>query len=254
MGKKNAKHETASFLRKTISLVLELLLIGLMIYSGIKIYTWWKENNSNKELLKQISNNSKIAIETGEGEQDYIIDFNQLKQVNTDVVAWIDVKGTDIDFPVVRAKDNDYYLTHSIDKSYNSAGWIFMDCANKLDGSDKNIIIYGHNRKDSSMFGTLKNILKEEWYNNNDNRILKFVTENEESKYEVFSVYKVQVEDYYRNTSFTDKEFESFIKTIKNRSIKDFGVDVTKDDTILTLSTCADNNSYRIVLHAKKIT
>ena len=128
-----------------------------------------------------------------------------------------------------------------------------MDYKNKLNDTDKNIIIYGHNRRDSSMFGTLKNILNESWYNNEANRQIILNVKNENRRYEVFSIYKVEEEDYYIQTEFHGNEFEQFVKKIKSRSIKNFNVDVDKDDSILTLSTCADNNKYRIVLHAKRI-
>ena len=71
--------------------------------------------------------------------------------------------------------------------------------------------------------------------------------------YEVFSVYQIEAEDYYIQTSFTQESFSDFIKTLKKRSITDFGVEVGENDSILTLSTCANNNQYRVVLHAKKI-
>ncbi|MBR6640742.1 MAG: class B sortase, partial [Clostridia bacterium] len=154
---------------------------------------------------------------------------------------------------VVQAKDNSYYLRKNLDKKYNIGGSIFMDYKNKLDGTDKNIVIYGHNMKNDSMFGTLKNILKEEWYNNEENYIINLTTEKEEKKYKVFSVYKIKTEDYYIDTEFKENEFEKFINTLKDRSIKDFGTEIDEQDNILTLSTCADNNAYRIVLHAKQI-
>ena len=128
-----------------------------------------------------------------------------------------------------------------------------MDYKNKLDGTDKNIVIYGHNIKDGSMFGTLKNILEEEWYNNEENYIIDLITEKEKLRYQVFSVYKIENEDYYIDTEFKKNEFVKFIETLKERSIKYFDVEVVEEDSILTLSTCADNNKYRVVLHAKRI-
>ena len=117
------------------------------------------------------------------------------------------------------------------------------------------MVIYGHNRRDGSMFGTLKNILTEEWQNNTDNFSILLITENEKSEYKVFSVYRIEKEDYCITTNFgTDNKFKEFIDVIKSRSVKDFNVNVSIEDHILTLSTCADNNKYRVVLHAKKIT
>ena len=155
---------------------------------------------------------------------------------------------------VVKTTNNDYYLTHNFNKEYNSAGWIFADYKNKVDGTDKNLVIYGHNMRDDSMFGSLKWVINEDWYNNEDNKYITLITENETQVYEVFSVYQIEKEDYYIQTNFnTEKEFNTFAQTIKKRSKKDFNVDVNKEDNILTLSTCANNNKYRVVLHAKKI-
>ena len=197
---------------------------------------------------------SEAIIEENENEEtEYKVDFEKLKEINNQIVAYLKVKGTKIEYAVVQAKDNNYYLRRNLDKKYNVGGSIFMDYKNKLDGTDKNIVIYGHNIKDGSMFGTLENILEEEWYNNEENYIIDLTTEKEELKYQVFSVYKIENEEYYIDTEFKKKEFEEFTDTLKNRSIKDFNVDVSVEDSILTLSTCADNNKYRIVLHAKRI-
>ncbi len=190
---------------------------------------------------------------TNNEENKYTVDFNMLKKQNSDTVAWIKVNGTNIEYPIVKAKDNEYYLTHSFDKSSNSAGWIFADYKNKFDGTDKNIVVFGHNRKDKSMFGSLKNILTSEWQNNSENTEITFVSENENCLYKVFSIYQIEKEDYYIKTNFSNNnEFEKFLETIKNRSVKNFGTPVSSVDRILTLSTCASNDNYRIVLHAKK--
>ena len=183
----------------------------------------------------------------------YSIDFESLKQKNPDTIAWLKVNGTDIEYPVVKTTNNDYYMTHSFDKSYNSSGWAFMDYKNKCDGTDKNMVIYGHNRRDGSIFGTLQNILTEEWQNNSENFKIPFITENEKAEYQVFSVYKIEKEDYYITTNFgNNTEFKKFIDEIKSRSEKDFGIEVTENDNILTLSTCANDSRYRVVLHARK--
>ena len=114
---------------------------------------------------------------------------------------------------------------------------------------DKNLIIYGHNRKDGSMFSTLNNILDENWYK--EYRDIIFITENATYKYQTFSVYQIPSEEYYLQTTFADdNEFQEFISTLEGRSIHKFNVDVTENDSILTLSTCGINNKYRTVLHA----
>lgn len=86
------------------------------------------------------------------------VNFNDLKKTNPDIVGWIKVNGTNINYPFVQSKDNKYYLTHSFNKSYNSAGWVFLDYRNN-NTNNKNTIIYAHGRTDKTMFGTLKKVL-----------------------------------------------------------------------------------------------
>lgn len=249
--KKNKKH---IYVQKIIVIIILLFFISIMIFTGIKIFNWLKENKQNKDILDDISDSITIDEELDNIDK-YNVNFTSLKQTNSDTIAWIKVSGTDIEYPVVKTTNNDYYMNHSFDKSYNGAGWVFMDYKDKFDGTDKNMVIYAHNRRDGSMFGTLKNILTEEWQNNEENYIIPFITENEKAEYQVFSVYRIEKEDYYITTDFSsDNKFQNFIDKIKSRSFKDFGIDVTSEDQVLTLSTCANDNRYRIVLHAKKIT
>lgn len=231
--------------------IIQILLIVVLVYSAIHIAIWYKNNESNKEIIKETLKTVKINDDT-KNKQKYEVDFKELKNKNSDTIAWLKVENTNIEFPIVKANDNSYYLSHNFNKEYNKAGWIFADYKNKFDTTDKNIVIYGHNMRDNSMFGSLKDVIKKEWYNNESNKYITLITEEEYHIYEVFSVYQIEKEDYYIKTNFKNNEFEEFINTIKERSKKDFNVKVTKDDNILTLSTCANNNKYRVVLHAKK--
>ena len=233
--------------------ILQMIFLVALIVSITYIINWLYNNKQNEKLEEKIS--ETVVVENEDNiDVKYNIDFRELKEINNQVVGWIKVNETEIEYPVVQANDNNYYLKRNLEKNYNVGGWIFADYKNNFDGADKNIVIYGHNRKDGSMFGTLKNILKEEWYSKEENLVINFITEQEQSKYQVFSVYKIKKEDYYINTEFKENEFSEFINTLKNRSVKDFEIEVTENDSILTLSTCADNNKFRIVLHAKKIT
>lgn len=243
----NEKSKKVS-LKKVILLIIQLILLVIIIYTCSKIFKWFMENTNNNKIIEDISE----AIIVDEEKEDIIIDFEELKKYNSDSIAWIKVNETNIEYPVVKATNNDYYLKHSLDKSYNSAGWIFADYKNKFDGTDKNIVIYGHNRKDGSMFGTLKNILDENWYSKEENLQIKFSTEKENCTYQIFSIYKIEEEDYYITTYFNNN-FEEFLNVIKKRSIKNFGIELNENDQILTLSTCDNSNKYRVVLHAKKI-
>ena len=247
-NKKNKKSKRVIF-----NLIVYVILLFILIYSGIKIFKWYKDKTNNNEIAEQIKD-TVIVKDENKDKEEYTIDFNKLKEQNNETVAWIKVNNTNIEYPVVKADNNNFYLNHSFDKSKNSAGWIFADYRNKFDGIDKNIVIYGHNMRDDSMFGSLKNILNSDWYDNEENTSITLYTENEKNIYKVFSIYKIESEDYYIKTEFENSnEFEQFEKTIKKRSIKEFNIDISKSDNILTLSTCANNNKYRVVLHAKKI-
>lgn len=236
------------------SIILMCFFTALLIYSGTKIVIWYMNNQNNKKISEEIAEFVTVDETKEDDEEKYVVDFEKLKEKNSDIVAWLKVKGTNIETTVVKSTNNDYYLTHNFNKEYNSAGWIFADYKNKVDGTDKNLVIYGHNMRDDSMFGSLKWVINEDWYNNEDNKYITLITENETQVYEVFSVYQIEKEDYYIQTNFnTEKEFNTFAQTIKKRSKKDFNVDVNENDNILTLSTCANNNKYRVVLHAKKI-
>ena len=250
MTKRRLKKKYRIFLTSIFALICLICLI----YSIINIINWKLDVDRNKSIQENISENIEVIQYNGEDNKvnKYNVDFKSLKEQNPDVVSYLKVNNTNIDYIVVRGKDNKYYLSHNFNKEYNVAGWIFSDYHNKFDDTDKNIIIFGHNTRDGSMFGTLKNVLNKEWYENKENHEVILVTEKDTYYYQVFSTYSVPVEDYYINTEFKDdNEFVEFIKTIKSRSIYDYGVDVSSKDRILTLSTCTPGATGRVVLHAK---
>lgn len=182
------------------------------------------------------------------------VNFSQLLEKNKDTVGWIRLEGTNINYPVVQTSNNDYYLNHAFNGSRNYAGWVFMDYRNNAINFDKNTIIYGHGRIDGTMFGSLKNIVKDNWYENTDNYVLKFSTPTENTLWQVFSVYTIEKESYYIKTEFeSDDSYMEFLNTIANRSIYQFNASLNKNDKIITLSTCFQDNKHRVVLHAKLI-
>ena len=179
--------------------------------------------------------------------------FKELKKINNQTKGWIQVNGTNINYPFVQAKDNKYYLTRSFDKSYNDAGWLFLDYRNNINNLEKNTIIYGHSRLDKTMFGTLKNILKSSWVKNPDNYIVKLSTQTHNTLWQVFSVYRIPTTSDYLQIDFeTNEEFNNFANMLLKRSDYNFNTKVNENDKILTLSTCADNDK-KVVLHAKLI-
>lgn len=172
---------------------------------------------------------------------------------NNDTVGYLEVKNTDVSYPIVQSADNKYYLNNGFYKQKTSAGWLFADYRNSFPDLSKNTIIYGHNLNAASvMFGTLKNVLTDNWLNNTDNYIIKFDTLNNEYQWQVFSIYTTTPDFNYIDISFSDEEFLAFIQKVKGMSVKYFDVSVGKDDKILTLSTCY-TATKRLVVQAKLI-
>ena len=174
-----------------------------------------------------------------------------LKDLNSDTVGWLNIPETTIDYPIVQTTDNDYYLKHNFNKTRDYSGWVFMNYANSSTVMDQNTIIFAHNRYYSkTMFGTLSSVGKKAWYQNAKNNLITYNDVNAEMKWEVFAAYTIPVTDDYLQTNFSNQEeFFNFINLIRSRSVFKSDVNITADDKILTLSTCA-NTQDRFVVHA----
>lgn len=238
-------------IKKILNLILTLVCIVGIIYSGFHIIEWYRNTQANKKIKNKMEEHIIYSMDD-DGNEKINIDFKKLKEQNPDTVGYIKINNTNIDYVVVKGNDNSYYLKHNFNKEWNIAGWIFADYHNKLDETDKNLVIYGHDTKDGSMFGTLKNTHSKEWQENKDNLKITFITEMHRYTYEIFSTYVSEPEEYYINTEFsTIESFNEFVKTIKERSESKYDVEVTKDDKILTLSSCTPSGKKRVVVHAK---
>lgn len=256
-----------------IGWIIALLIIFVLVlgYALFRIFGWGIDNKDTDNVVRDINedvsvnyDDSNATLVNEDDDKDslywyYIkfplidVDISKLKSKNSDTVGWINVNNTNINYPFVQTSDNDYYLDHSFDKSLNEAGWLFLDYRNDSDFSDKNNIIYGHSRLDKTMFGSLSRVLKKNWYTNKDNHIIRISLDNENSLWQIFSVYKIKAESYYITTVFnSDDEYSKFLNTIKGRSIYDFDVNLSSSDKILTLSTCY-SDTERTVVHAKLI-
>lgn len=212
------------------------------------------------ELYSTIENNEDTSKEEKDMYWKYLntplssIDFTELLKQNKNTVGWLIVNNTNINYPVVQTTNNDYYLKHAFDGSYNSAGWVYADFRDNFNDFNRNTVIYAHGRKDKVMFGSLTNTLDESWYTNKENQIIQLSTIKYNTMWQIISIYKIRSENYYITTDFSsDDSFETFISVIKDRSIYDFGINVTKDDKILTLSTCYNDNGIRLVVQAKLV-
>lgn len=259
------------------NIILILIFLILFITLNISIYNiikWKLDSNKTNEEINTIQENANIEeVQDNKGTEiikqakkipkenpywDYIkmnmidVNFDNLKKINSDVVGWIKVNGTNINYPFVQSKDNKYYLTHSFSKSYNNAGLVFLDYRNN-NINNRNTIIYAHGRTDKTMFGTLRKVLNNGWINNTNNYVIKISTEKENSLWQIFSIYHIPTTNDYLQTEFKDeREYQRFLNILKNRSNHNFNTSITSNNTILTLSTCY-NDSEKMVVNAKLI-
>ena len=261
--------------KNMIAVLIFLIALVFLIISGIDLINYYIDtNNTNKEIeeietvikVEETEDNEKTEIiEQPEEEPkfspywDYIkmnlisVNFDELLKINNETKGWIQVNGTNINYPFVQTNNNDYYLNHSFYKYYNQAGWVFMDYRNNPIDYDKNTILYAHGMNTEIMFGTLKNILSSNWYDDTNNHVIKISTPTENTLWQVFSVYHIPTTNDYIQTKFTsDEEYQEFLDLIKGRSAVEFNTTVNATDKILTLSTCYSKTD-KVVMHAKLI-
>ncbi len=229
------------FILKTLS---ALFLLTVVVISTSELNRYNKGKNESKELAKEVV--SEIPGELA----PISVDFELLIKKNSDIIGWLCCPDTPINYAVVRAGDNDYYLRRDLDKQYSYSGTLFADFRNKGDFSDKNTIIYGHNMKNASMFGTLINYEEQEYFDKHPEMYL--ITPDE--------TYKIKLIAGIKETS-TAELYEGFLKPENTREIINAAISkstfrsnyvFSDDDRFVTLSTCSyDYNEARYIVIGK---
>lgn len=214
---------------------------AIFAFSVLKIIQHFNDDRHTESVAEEAKSLTEISnFSNG--------DFSDTKYLNDEIIGWIRVPGTKVDYPFVQTTNNDFYLTHSLDKTPSDAGWVFLDYRNKL--SDKNLILYAHGRLDGSLFGSLRDTLNDNWINDASLHYIETVTESGKMVWEIFSLYKIPTTSDYLKINFSENSFSDFVDKILGRSLHDFQVDVSRDDKIITLSTCYDDNE-KLVLHGR---
>ena len=174
------------------------------------------------------------------------VNLEEVRKVNPDTVGWIQIKGTEIDYPVVRGADNGYYTKHSFDNKTNNFGAIYLNSQTDLSDVPANTIILGNKTFMNTLFGKIDIINKPSWKQNDTNHIIKFATDNYTALYQVFSVYKQK-----GISNFNIAPDENYLTEITNKSNYDFKTTVDLNDKIITVST--NSKRTNLVIHAKLI-
>ena len=237
-------------MRKIINIILVAIIIVCLSIIGYKYYNYNKDDKLNSEIqdLQPVINEASDSENNSSGENDgqdqskdgdYVNSANeeQLKSINSDYKMWIQIENTNINYPVVQGSDNDYYLKHNFRKESNISGTVFVESANDID-NDKNIILYGHNMRNGTMFNNITNY-KEESFFNEDNKI-SIIMNNTLYEYEVFSVYVKNVSEVNLAIGFaSEDEFINYAYNEAEESLYKKDVDFSAEDNLITLVTCS---------------
>ena len=266
LREKRKKERRALRRRKTADWTVVLILCAIAVCcGGYLIYHHWsvKQRELEYEKLRQeetLSAATEMVIAEPETEEnteetviycDPVYDFGQLHEQNEDIYAWIVVPGTQVDYPLLQSGTDNYYLDYNLDHSKGYPGCIYTNQCNRKDFSDYNTVLYGHNMKNLSMFGSLKKYKTGDFYK--DHQFFTIYTSECAYRYQIFAYYDVPETDEVYTVGFApDDTFQKFIDKMKQKSYDDTGVNVTKDDHIMTLSTCSTTGK-RFVVHAVRI-
>lgn len=241
------------------------------LYFLAHIVHWYFSGESTTALISTINEDEVVGVSTApvintsaskvpEKKFPFIsVDFKDLKARNMDTVAWLKVDSVNISMPIVQTLDNDFYLSHDIDKKPNNMGWVFADARSNLDYLGTNAVLYGHNIGNKQMFGSLKEIFNTDPEKKSKNEIIQLTTPTTQMVFEIASVYVTTFEDwkYVQHTFPDDDSKRAFVERIKEKnSMPIFDRDdLSLHDSFLTFSTCYGpaGTSDRLVIHARLI-
>lgn len=264
--KKSDKRESKRNQKKTIGDIIRSIIlavaVGVFLYSGLQLYHIYSEYKKGADEYDQVRQYLTLPDTAGDDNLDQggdpakitvpQVDFEALRQINPDVVAWIQLDALDISYPVVKGTDNDRYLSYTFEGNKNSAGAIFMDYSNASDFNDCNTLIYGHNMKNGSMFGKLKKFQREDAYSKSP--YFWICTPSGSYRYEIFSYHTTSATgDTYTMYSGPGEEFKAYLDNMQSMSEVSTQVQLTQDDKIVTLSTCTGNDATRFVVQGKRL-
>lgn len=250
-GKHSKKKVVSIQILKSLFLIIILVVLAYCLYD-------WHLSNQNKSIYDKIEQKVQEEAETGKTKNRQKVEM--LKKENSDVIGWIQISDTNINYPLLQTQNNDYYLTHNYQKEKSQYGSIFLKAECNLLDNNSNLMIYGHNMQDRQMFYSLLNYCDKNYYEKHKN--IQIATLEEESNYSIVTVFKSRVfyEDekdafkYYNYTNFRDeKEYQEFIDKSKEIQLYDTEVSAEYGQQLITLITCEYSQSNgRLIVVAKK--
>ena len=205
-----------------------------------------EKENVESEAEKNGETISAENTEEQKQETDRMLQVKQLQEQNPDIVGWIEIENTNINYPVLQGTDNRYYMTHNYKKEKSKNGSIFLDANYNWNIPSNNLLIYGHNLGNGMMFQELLKYEKESFYQ--EHPVIRFTTAKEDAEYEIISVFKSRVyykseknvfRYYYFINSESEEEYNQFVRNAKNASLYPIDATASYGDQLITLSTCS---------------
>lgn len=246
-------------MKKVLYRVLVLFLIVVFVYSAYQVGSYYYGTYRNKRETAELIENINHGEEAKE--KPFALKYAEIIKKNEDFIGWIEIQDTSLNYPVMYTpNDPEYYLRRNFDKEYEFRGTIFVGGNTDLERPSDNIILYGHNMDDHTMFGALRPYKDESYYK--EHPLIHFETKEGSYDYEIFSVFRTVDSpshelyiDYYRFIDATSAEqFNSYISEFISRSYYDTGIVPSYGDKLLTLSTCEyTEKNGRLVVVARRI-
>ncbi|WP_432616840.1 class B sortase [Butyricicoccus sp.] len=254
-------------MRRILTVIQIISVIVLVGAYGAFAYMHWQEDKSIqtyqecRTLYKVDAMDNKIENQTTEdnntgqdSRKNAEIDFHALHEKNKDVIGWITIPGTNIDYPVVQGSNNTHYLKYAYNRKRSWMGSIFIDYRNESDFSDFNTVIYGHELSTKkTMFSQLNKYLSKTFWEKHKEIVID-TDDEEQHTYTVFSVYVSPAKSIAFNPDIEEDIFPAFLQSIKDAARYDTEIEPNADNKIVTLVCCYEKNfSKRVVVHAMQI-
>ncbi len=242
-------------MKKKLYIVFVLLLISTMLISGFFLYNELKEDNEQEKLFENLIEIAEETEEEQEQEEDNV-NIENLYKINSDIIGWVKIEGTNIDYPVMQTKNSpNYYLRRNFYKEYSVMGTPYLAEQCDIQNSE-NLIIYGHHISNNKMFGELENYKQEDYYK--EHQIIKFYSREEKAEYEIIAVFKTVAYTGFKYYNYcnlkSESEFIAFINKCYDLAFYDTGKKAEYGDKLICLSTCEySQTNGRLVVLAKKI-
>ncbi len=255
---KNKHLKNSKKIKILLLIVLTTIVVLGVTYMSYYLYNNYKTRKDNTEILGNVKINETDITGT---KTERMLQLEELQKENEEIIGWLEIEGTNINYPVLQASDNDYYLMHNYKKEKSSTGSIFLDKDFDLINGSSNYLIYGHRSKSGLMFEDLMKYAKEDFYK--EHTKVKFTTNKDDSLYEILSVFYSRVyykseknvfRYYYFVNANNEQEYNDFVNNAKKVSLYDTGVTANYGEQLLTLSTCEySQEDGRFAIVCKKV-